>query len=699
MARRYPLEKTRNIGIMAHIDAGKTTVTERVLFYSGRVHRVGEVHEGTATMDYMVQERERGITITSAATACEWKGHRVNIIDTPGHVDFTAEVERSLRVLDGAVAVFCAVAGVQPQSETVWRQADHYHVPRIAFVNKMDRVGADFARAVQTMRERLGAVAVPIQIPIGAEDRFHGVIDLVRMVSIKWTNDVTGSQQIEGDVPADMLEAAEQARHDLIEAAADADPVIMDKYIHEAEITEAELAAAIRKATLGGIFVPVLCGTALKNKGVRLMLDAVVAYLPSPVEMPAIMGTDPDRPEREVERKPSDDAPFSALVFKILTDQHVGRLAFVRVYSGAVTAGTQVLNARTGRKERLGRLLEMHADERKDIEQLCAGDIAAVIGPKNITTGDTLCDAKHPVALMPLTFPEPVVHIAIEPKSKADQDRLSDALHRLSEEDPTFIVRTNEETGQTIIAGMGELHLDILVDRMQREFNVHANVGRPMVAYRETVRNRHEAEGKFVRQTGGRGQYGHVVLAVMPGEPGSHFTFEDKTVGGSVPKEYITSVERGAKECLESGVISGYPTVDVHVELLDGSYHEVDSSELAFQTASSMAVRAAVGKAKPVMLEPVMKVEVVCPDEYMGDVINDFNRRRGRLEGIEHMGNLQKIHAVVPLGDMFGYANELRSRSQGRASHTMEFWRYEPVPTNVANKIMEHTGSSYRFSE
>ncbi len=699
MARRYPLEKTRNIGIMAHIDAGKTTVTERVLYYSGRVHRVGEVHEGTATMDYMVQERERGITITSAATAAEWKGYRINIIDTPGHVDFTAEVERSLRVLDGAVAVFCAVAGVQPQSETVWRQADHYHVPRIAFVNKMDRTGADFFRAVQTMRDRLHAVAVPIQIPIGAEDQFRGVIDLVRMVSVTWASDDIGAEQIEGDIPEDLRETAEQARHDLIEAAADADPVVMDKYIHETEISEEELVAAIRKGTLGGIFTPVICGTALKNKGVRLMLDAAVAYLPSPIEIPPIVGTDPDRPERSVERASSDDAPFAALAFKILTDQHVGRLAFIRVYSGVVTAGTMVLNARTGRKERLGRLLEMHADERKDIEELRAGDIGAVIGPKNITTGDTLCDAKHPVALMPLTFPEPVVHIAIEPKSKADQDRLADALRRLSEEDPTFIVRTNEETGQTIIAGMGELHLDILVDRMQREFNVHANVGKPMVAYRETVRNRYEAEGKFIRQTGGRGQYGHVVLAVMPGEPGSHFTFEDKTVGGSVPKEYINSVERGAKECLESGIVSGYPTVDVHVELLDGSYHDVDSSELAFQTAASMATRAAVSKAKPVMLEPVMKVEVVSPDEYMGDVIGDFNRRRGRVEEIEHMGAFQKIHAVVPLGDMFGYANELRSRSQGRASYTMEFWRYEPVPTSVANKIMEHTGSSYRFNE
>ena len=699
MSRRYPLEKTRNIGIMAHIDAGKTTVTERVLYYSGRVHRVGEVHDGTATMDYMVQERERGITITSAATACEWHGYRIKIIDTPGHVDFTAEVERSLRVLDGAVAVFCAVAGVQPQSETVWRQADRYHVPRIALVNKMDRVGADFNRAVQSMRERLGAVAAPVQIPIGSEDTFSGVVDLVRMRAVSWSSDAVDNELTISEIPAAYGQKAEQARHDLLEAAAEVDETVMDKYVHEEEVTEAELVAAIRKGTIGSHLCPVLCGAALKNKGIRLMLDAVIDYLPAPNEIPPVVGTDPDKNGREIVCKTDDDAPFTALAFKVLTDQHVGRLTFVRVYSGVIKAGQMALNTRTGRKERLGRLLEMHADERRDLEEFRAGDIGAVIGTKNTTTGDTLCDPKHPVVLMSVQFPEPVVHIAIEPRTKADQDRLSDALRRLSDEDPTFIVRTNEETGQTIIAGMGELHLEILTDRMRREFNVHANVGRPMVAYRETIRQRAEAEHKFVRQTGGRGQYGHVVLALSPGEQNSHFTFEDSTVGGSVPKEFVPAVERGAREALESGVASGYPTVDVHVELLDGSFHEVDSSELAFQTAASMAVKEAVLKAKPVLLEPVMRVEVVCPEEYIGDLVNDFTRRRGRLTGMEQLGGLQRIHALVPLADMFGYANDIRSRSQGRAAHNMEFAQYEEVPANVSNQIMEATGSSYRFEK
>ena len=699
MSRRYPLEKTRNIGIMAHIDAGKTTVTERVLYYSGRVHRVGEVHDGTATMDYMVQERERGITITSAATACEWHGYRINIIDTPGHVDFTAEVERSLRVLDGAVAVFCAVAGVQPQSETVWRQADRYHVPRIAFVNKMDRVGADFNRAVQSMRERLGAVAVPVQIPIGFEDTFSGVVDLVRMRAVSWSSDAVDNELTISEIPAAYRQKAEQARHDLLEAAAEVDETVMDKYVHEEEVTEAELVAAIRKGTIGSHLCPVLCGTALKNKGIRVMLDAVIDYLPAPNEIPPVVGTDPDKNGREIVRETDDDAPFTALAFKVLTDQHVGRLTFVRVYAGVVKAGQMMLNTRTGRKERLGRLLEMHADERRDLEEFRAGDIGAVIGTKNTTTGDTLCDPKHPIVLMSVQFPEPVVHIAIEPRTKADQDRLSDALRRLSDEDPTFIVRMNEETGQTIIAGMGELHLEILTDRMRREFNVHANVGRPMVAYRETIRQRAEAEHKFVRQTGGRGQYGHVVLALSPGEQNSHFTFEDLTVGGSVPKEFVPAVERGAREALESGVASGYPTVDVHVELLNGSFHEVDSSELAFQTAASMAVKEAVPKAKPVLLEPVMRIEVVCPEEYIGDVVNDFTRRRGRLTGMEQLGGLHRIHALVPLAEMFGYANDIRSRSQGRASHNMEFAQYEEVSANVSNQIMEATGSSYRFEK
>ncbi len=699
MARRYPLDKTRNIGIMAHIDAGKTTVTERVLYYSGRVHRVGEVHDGTATMDYMVQERERGITITSAATACEWQGHRVNIIDTPGHVDFTAEVERSLRVLDGAVAVFCAVAGVQPQSETVWRQATRYHVPRIAFINKMDRVGADFNRAVHSMRERLGAVAVPVQLPLGAEDAFDGVIDLIRMQGVRWEDAGIDVEPVECEIPESMREAVATARHDLLEAAAEVDDAVMEKYVHEEDVSVEELIAALRKGTIANKLCLVMCGSALKNKGVRLLLDAVVDFLPSPTDLPAVTGHDPDRPEREIVREVSDDEHFAALAFKVLTDQHVGRLTFVRVYSGVVKTGAMVLNPRTGKKERLGRLLEMHADERTDLEELRTGDIGAVIGLKNTTTGDTLCDAKHAVALMAVTFPDPVVHIAIEPRSKADQDKLSDALRRLSDEDPTFHVRANEETGQTIIAGMGELHLDILIDRMRREFNVHANVGKPVVAYRETIRQRVETVMKFVRQTGGRGQYAHVELAVSPGEIGSHYTFEDKTVGGSIPKEFIPSVERGAREALESGIVSGYPTVDVHVELLDGSFHEVDSSDLAFQTAASMAVREAVPKGRPVMLEPMMKVEVSSPEEYLGDVMGDFNRRRGRIEGMEQVAGLREVYAVAPLAEMFGYASDLRSRTQGRAAYSMEFSHYEQVPASVANEIMQHTGSLYRFQE
>ncbi len=698
MARRYTLEKTRNIGIMAHIDAGKTTVTERVLYYSGRVHRVGEVHDGTATMDYMVQERERGITITSAATACEWNGYRINIIDTPGHVDFTAEVERSLRVLDGAVGVFCAVAGVQPQSETVWRQANRYHVPRIALVNKMDRVGADFQRAVRSMRERLAAVMVPIQLPIGAEDTFRGVVDLVHMRSVMLEGDDIDVEPVIGEIPDDMRAEAKQARHDLIEAVAEVDPVIMEKYVHEEEITVDELKAGIRKGVLAVAFCPVVCGAALKNKGIRLMLDAILDYLPAPDDVLPTQGTDPGHKSKTLERMPSDDAPFCALAFKILTDQHVGRLTFIRVYSGVVKTGSMVLNARTGRKERLGRILEMHADERTDLEEIRAGDIGAVIGPKNTTTGDTLCDTKHPITLMSVDFPDPVVHIAIEPRTKADQDRLSAALVRLSDEDPTFHVKSNEDTGQMIIAGMGELHLEIIVDRLKREFNVHANVGRPVVAYRETIRKRCEAEVKFVRQTGGHGQYGHVVLALSPGEVGSHFTFEDKTVGGSVPKEYIPSVQRGAREALESGIVSGYPMVDVHVELLDGSFHEVDSSDMAFLIAGSMAAREAAPKGRPALLEPMVKIEATCPDEYLGEVLSDISRRRGRIEGMEQVAGLREVHAVAPLAEMFGYANDLRSRTQGRASHAMEFSHYEEVPPNVANEIMEHTGGNFRFA-
>ncbi len=683
---------------MAHIDAGKTTVTERVLYYSGRLHRVGEVHDGAATMDYMELEQERGITITSAATACEWKDHRINIIDTPGHVDFTAEVERSLRVLDGAVAIFCAVAGVQPQSETVWRQADKYNVPRIAFINKMDRVGADFDRAVTSIREKLGANAVPIQLPVGVEDSFRALIDLVAMQKITWegNDDHIDTSVLREDIPEELQAQAEEARQHLIEAAAEVDEVLMEKYLHDEEISAEDLKAAIRHGTLTGQLIPVIAGTALKNKGVRLMLDAVVDYLPAPTDLPPAVGHLPGK-EKEVTRKPSDDEPFAALAFKILTDPHVGRLTFIRVYSGVLSAGNQTLNARTGRKERLGRLLEMHANDRTDLEELRAGDIGAVIGAKTTTTGDTLCDPKYPVELVSVEFPVPVVHIAIEPKSKADRDKLSDSLNKLSEEDPTFTVRVDEETGQTIIAGMGELHLEILVDRMQREFNVDANIGKPMVAYRESVRKRAKAESKFVRQTGGRGQYGHVVLTIEPGEPGSGFTFESKVVGGAIPREYIPAVKKGCKGAMETGPISGYPMVDVAVTLLEGSYHDVDSSEMAFEIAGSMAVKEAAKKASPVLLEPVMKVEVTCPDEYTGDVVGDVNGRRGRLEAMESTGSAQKIQAYVPLAEMFGYANSLRSKTQGRASFSMEFERYEPVPAGVANEIMEATGSSYRF--
>lgn len=698
MPRQYPLERVRNIGIMAHIDAGKTTVTERVLFYSGRVHRMGEVHDGAATMDYMAQEQERGITITSAATACEWLDHRVNIIDTPGHVDFTAEVERSLRVLDGAVAVFDAVAGVQPQSETVWRQAEKYNVPRMAFINKMDRVGADFYRAVQSMRERLGANAVPIQMPIGAEDQFRAVIDLVKMKQFSWDSDDPTARPTESEIPEEFKADAEKMRHDLIEAVSELDETLMEKYLEGEEITNEELVVGIRNATLSSQMNPVLCGTALKNKGVQLMLDAVVAYLPSPLDIPSIVGHEP-RGEAEVIRKPSDKEPFAALAFKILTDPHVGKLTFIRVYSGELQSGEQVMNSRTERKERLGRLLEMHANDRKDLKEMRTGDIGAVIGLKDVRTGDTLCDLKHPVALMSVDFPEPVVDIAIEPKSKADQDKLSEALNKLSEEDPTFRVRADEETGQTIISGMGELHLDILVDRMFREFKVEANIGKPMVAYRESIRKQAEANTKFARQSGGRGQYGHVVLTIEPNEPGKGIEFESKIVGGAIPKEYIPGVQKGCTNALIGGVLSGYPMVDVKVTLLDGTFHEVDSSEMAFEIAASMAVKEAAPKANPVLLEPVMKVEVTSPEEFTGDVIGDINSRRGRLEGMNPIGNggTTEVRAMVPLSEMFGYANDLRSKTQGRAAFSMEFSRYEPVPTSVANEIMESSGSSYRF--
>lgn len=698
MPRTVSIENVRNIGIMAHIDAGKTTVTERLLFYSGRVHRMGEVHDGAATMDFMEQERERGITISSAANACMWNGYHINIIDTPGHIDFTAEVERSLRVLDGAVAVFCAVAGVQPQSETVWRQAQRYRVPRIAFINKMDRLGADFSKAVQSMHLRLDAHPLPLQWPIGAEDQFLGLIDLVEWRMIRWNKEGAENQQIITEVPAEYVEEAELHRHELIETVASIDEPLMEQYLaDEHHITVSDLKAAIRRCTLASSLTPVLAGTALRNQGTRLLLDAVVDYLPSPPDMGVYEGTKPRQPGRTVQRRPLDTDPFAALAFKVVTDPHVGRLIFVRVYSGMVKAGQQVINARTEKKERLGRLIEIHADERTDLTELCAGDIGAVIGCKNTTTGDTLCDPKKIVALMAVEFPEPVVHIAIEAKSKADQEKLSRALVKLTEEDPTFRVRTNEETGQTIIAGMGELHLEILVERMKREFGVDANVGRPMVAYRETVRGSAEVEKRFVRQTGGRGQYAHVVLTLEGGEPNSGFVFEDKTVGGVIPKEYIPAVEKGCRQAVESGIVTGYAMVDVKVTVTFGSYHEVDSSDMAFQIAGSMAVKEAAPKATPVLLEPIMKLEVITPDEYTGDVIGDCDQRRGRLVGMESEGNTQVIHALVPLADMFGYANDLRSHTQGRATYAMEFAHYDAVPVSVANEIMEKTGNSFRF--
>lgn len=696
MARKYALENTRNIGIMAHIDAGKTTVTERVLYYSGRLHRIGEVHDGAATMDYMEQEQERGITITSAATACEWNDHRVNIIDTPGHVDFTAEVERSLRVLDGAVAVFCAVAGVQPQSETVWRQADKYDVPRLAFINKMDRVGADFFNAIETMKDRLGAKAIPIQFPIGAEDKFRACVDLISRETVSWESDDIDTEMITIDMPAEFADQVEELRHTLVEAIIEHDEALMEKYLEGEELTDDELHAGLRMCTLEGHIVPVLAGTALKNKGVQLMLNAVVRYLPSPLDVEAIEGNEP-RSDNKLTRKPSDDEPFSALAFKIVTDPHVGKLTFVRVYSGMLAAGTQVYNSRTTKKERLGRLLEMHANDRTDLEELRAGDIGAVIGCKDTRTGDTLCDLKNPIELMNVDFPDPVVEVAIEPKSKGDQDRLSDAMIKLSEEDPTFRVKTDDETGQTVIAGMGELHLDILLDRMKREFSVEANIGKPMVAYRESIRKLADGEAKFVRQSGGRGQYGHVILTIEPSEPGEGFVFESKVVGGSIPKEYIPGVEKGCKNALINGVISGYQTVDVKVMLLDGSFHEVDSNEMAFEIAGSMALKQAAPKANPTLLEPSMKVEVTTPDEFTGDVIGDINSRRGRMEGMEPKGTTQTVTAYVPLSEMFGYANDLRSKTQGRAAFAMEFHRYEPVPPSVANGIMEAAGNTYRF--
>jgi elongation factor G len=687
MARTVSLDKTRNIGIMAHIDAGKTTTTERILYYTGINYKIGEVHEGTATMDWMVQEQERGITITSAATTCLWRDHRVNIIDTPGHVDFTIEVERSLRVLDGAVGVFCSVGGVEPQTETVWRQADKYQVPRIAFVNKMDRLGADFFRVVQMIKDRLGARAVPLQLPIGAEDKFVGVVDLVRMKAVVWEDESLGAKFRDEAIPEEMALVAAEYREKLIEAVADSDETIMEKYLEGREISQAELINAIRSATLAIKIIPVLCGSAFRNKGVQPLLDAVVEYLPSPLDIPPVKGIDPDSQTSD-ERPPNDDAPFSALAFKIMTDPFVGTLSFFRVYSGSLTAGASVYNSTKGKRERIGRLLKMHANKREEIKEVYAGDIAAAVGLRTATTGDTLCDENHPIILESIEFPEPVISIAIEPKSKADQEKLGLSLQKLATEDPSFRVRTDEETGQTIISGMGELHLEIIVDRLLREFNVGANVGKPQVAYKETVRKSVEQQGKFIRQTGGRGQYGDVWIKLEPQQPGTGFEFVDAIKGGSIPREYIPAVEKGVKEATENGALAGYPIVDVKVTLFDGSYHDVDSSEIAFKIAGSMAFKQAARKANPVLLEPIMSVEVVVPEDFMGDVIGDLNSRRGKVLGMDTRPAAQAIDARVPLAQMFGYATDLRSMTQGRATYTMQFSHYEPVPANVAEGII-----------
>lgn len=690
MARKYPLDKVRNIGIMAHIDAGKTTTTERILFYTGRVHRIGEVHDGAATMDWMVQEQERGITITSAATTCEWHGHNINIIDTPGHVDFTVEVERSLRVLDGAVAVFCSVGGVEPQSETVWRQADKYGVPRIAFINKMDRVGADFFRGVNMIRTRLGANPVPIQLPIGSEDNFRGIVDLVTEKAIFYVDDL-GTRSTESGIPDDMVDLVAEYRTKLVEAVAELDEELMMKYLEGESLTEDELRAGIRKGTLLTKFTPVLCGSAFKNKGVQLLLDAVVAYMPSPLDLPPVKGTLPGGNE-EVLRHASDEEPFSGLAFKIMADPYVGKLAFFRVYSGTLKSGSYVMNSTKNKRERVGRILKMHANHREDIDMVGAGDIAAVVGLKDTTTGDTLCDEKGLIVLESMEFPDPVIDIAIEPKTKADQDKLSMSLARLAEEDPTFKVHIDHETGQTIISGMGELHLEIIVDRLLREFKVEANIGKPQVAYRETIRSKVKAEGKFVRQSGGRGQYGHVWLELEPLEPGAGFQFENKIVGGVVPREYIGPVEAGVKDAMLTGVSAGYPMVDIKVTIFDGSYHEVDSSEMAFKVAGSMAFKEGAKKANPVILEPIMKVEITTPDEYMGDIMGDFNSRRGRIEGMENRAGAQVIRGYVPLSEMFGYATAIRSVSQGRAVYSMHFSHYEEVPRNIAEMIAANQG-------
>ncbi|CAN5606782.1 elongation factor G [soil metagenome] len=693
MPRITPLPKLRNIGIMAHIDAGKTTTTERILYYTGRTHKLGEVHEGAATMDWMEQEQERGITITSAATTCQWarfgEDYRINIIDTPGHFDFTVEVERSLRVLDGAVAVFDAVSGVEPQSETVWRQADKYGVPRICFINKMDRIGTDFHRAVSMIRDRLGANPHPIQLPIGEGESFAGVVDILRRVELIYDEATLGKNWTEQPVRAEMHEQVESLRFNLVEAAVEHDERLMERYLEGEEISEAELRHAIRAATIANAITPVLCGSAFKNKGVQQLLDAVIDYLPSPVDIPAIKGIDPDNEEEIIERPADDKEPFAALAFKIANDPYVGKLTFFRVYSGSLPSGSYVYNSTKGKRERIGRILQMHANKREERDEVYAGDIAAAIGLKDTTTGDTLCDPDNEVILESMTFPEPVISVAIEPKTKADQDKMGEALGRLSDEDPTFRVHTDQETGQTIISGMGELHLEIIVDRMLREFKVDANVGRPQVAYRETIRKAvQNVEGKFVRQSGGRGQYGHVVINIEPAEPGQGFVFEDKIVGGVIPREYIKPSEQGMREAMETGVLAGYPMVDVKVQLVFGSYHEVDSSEMAFKIAGSMALKEAARRAGPVLLEPIMDVEVVTPSDYMGDVIGDISSRRGKIAGMEQRGDAQVINATVPLSEMFGYSTVLRSMSQGRAVYSMQFKHYEEVPKSKADEIV-----------
>jgi elongation factor G len=684
--RNHPLDKTRNIGIMAHIDAGKTTTTERILYYTGKNYKIGEVHEGAATMDWMVQEQERGITITSAATTCKWRDCWINIIDTPGHVDFTVEVERSLRVLDGAVAVFDAVAGVEPQTETVWRQANKYEVPRICFINKMDRVGADFDRSIQMIRDRLDANPAVVQIPIGSEGGFQGIVDLVTMQALIWDEGM-GEKWREEEVPDDLATEAAEARHELVDVLSNYDDAITEKYLGEEEITADDLRRALRRATIASQIVPVLCGSAFKNKGVQPMLDAVVDYLPSPMDIAPTAGV--TLKGEEIERKQDDAEPFAALAFKIMTDPYVGKLTYVRVYSGTLTKGSAVLNSTKDRKERVGRILQMHANHREDKDAIFTGDIVAVVGLKQTTTGDTLSDPAHPVILEALEFPEPVIHVAVEPKTKADQDKLGKALFSLSEEDPTFRVRTDDETGQTVISGMGELHLEVLVDRMLREFSVDANVGKPQVAYRETIRKKVEkVECRYIRQSGGRGQYGHVVISLEPTGPGGGYEFIDKISGGVIPKEYIPAVDAGIQEALTNGVLAGYPMVDVRVTLTYGSYHEVDSSEMAFKIAGSMAVKEAARKASPVLLEPVMAVEVVTPEENMGDVIGDLSSRRGKIEGMEQRGSSQVVRGLVPLGDMFGYATDLRSRTQGRATYTMQFSAYHEVPDSIAREII-----------